>query len=154
MSTCDEIEELKAATRAAHETIKDLNTAIRQAEKLVEKLKVTVHQEAHTAVDEVMAREVRGGLESLAAVVKTITAEATAKVEERFALVDETLQVVLKTARLASDMVTGSTDAPVVDAKQINGMLVPGPTQERTEYRYQNGQPLSRADRRRTKGRK
>lgn len=80
MTTHDEIAELKAATRAAHETIKDLNETIRRAESLVVELRDLFHVEA----DEQISHEVTAGMKQLGDVVGKACEDATALVFKRF----------------------------------------------------------------------
>lgn len=120
MTTKDEIDELKAATRAAHATIKDLNTVIRDAERTIGQLRELVDTESHKAVDEILAREAKAGLDKLGEVVKTVTDEATVRIKERFALVDEQLELMLK----MGDSLRDRANPPVVDASMIDAMRV------------------------------
>lgn len=132
MSTRDEIDELKAATRAAHETIKDLNAAIRDAEELVERMKTVVEETAHKNVDQVLAEETRKGVEALGEVIKKACDESTEAVYRRFDLITGVLMGEDKKSRREgklslpelAEQITGKPAADV-DPNRINAMLLP-----------------------------
>lgn len=99
MTTRDDIDDLKAATRAAHEMIQELNEAIRDAEKAAEGLRKMVHDQ----VDDVLSREVRGGLEALGKVVQKACDDATELVYRRFDTITATLLGETKDRRRKGD---------------------------------------------------
>jgi predicted transcriptional regulator len=76
----NEINELKEATRRAHEAIKDLKLAIREAQETSDEIKQMIHDEIYDRVD----AEVAAGLDDYKTVLSEAIDKATDKVFARF----------------------------------------------------------------------
>lgn len=119
MNAQQEIQELKDLLREAHAAIKDLKIEVREAGTAALELRELVRREAHERVDTILAERTKAGLDALAEVVETVTAEATARIKERFALVDEQLELMMRMGQSAMDEATGATPP------KIDGHLMP-----------------------------
>jgi truncated hemoglobin YjbI len=75
-----EVNELKEATRRAHEAIKDLKLAIREAQETSDEIKQMIHDEIYDRVD----AEVAAGLDDYKTVLSEAIDKATDKVFARF----------------------------------------------------------------------
>lgn len=83
----DEIEQLREATRLAHEAMKDMKALIREAKTM----EAALHEAVSTDVQEIIEACVAAGLASYAETIKDSTAKATEAVFERFDKIGEML---------------------------------------------------------------
>ena len=82
-----EVEDLRAATREAHEAIKDLRAVIKEAFDVLAQVKIA----AHRALDEEMGEAIRKGLEEHEAAYISAVADAERSIYERFARIGDIL---------------------------------------------------------------
>jgi LPS O-antigen subunit length determinant protein (WzzB/FepE family) len=87
MTAVDEVAELREATRQAHEALKDLRLAVKEAVKL----KDSIEQAAQVAMDERIAPAVEKGLEEFRESLKKAIDTGTEAVFHRFDTVADTL---------------------------------------------------------------
>lgn len=82
-----EVEELKEATRRAHEAIKDLKLIIRETKEVGDEVRKLIHDEIHTRIDKEVAR----GLGEYKSTISDAIEDATDRITKRFDYLAELL---------------------------------------------------------------